>query len=78
MAAIKTGKKNLKKPQAIKPYFAVRSKNEIYYQMASVFKAVTKDEDELTRNMFGSLMSMKCPDFVVESVNIKRKEIVNG
>lgn len=68
MAAIKTGKKkNMKKPQAIKPYFAVRSKNEIYYQMASVFKAVTKDEEELTQKMLWNLMSMSYPDFFVEN-----------
>ena len=68
MVASKTGKKkNLKKPTAIKPYFAIRSKNEVYYQMASVFKAVTKDEDELTQKMLGSLISMKYPSFFVEN-----------
>ena len=67
MAAIKTGKKNLKKPQAIKPYFAVRSKNEIYYQMASIFKAATKNEEELTQRMLGTLLSMKKPEFFVEN-----------
>ncbi len=68
MAASKiVKKKNMKTPQTIKPYFAVRSKNEIYYQMASVFKAITKDEDELTQKMLGSLISMKYPDFFVEN-----------
>jgi len=68
MAASKTRvKKNMKRFQEIKPYFAVRSKHEVYYQMASMFKAVTKNEDELTQKMFGSLMSMKYPDFFVEN-----------
>ena len=68
MARSKTGKKkNLRKDQAINPYFAVRSQDDIYYQMASVFKAVTKDEEELTQRMLGTLMSMKYPDFFVEN-----------
>ncbi|OGR36095.1 MAG: hypothetical protein A3J80_01780 [Desulfobacula sp. RIFOXYB2_FULL_45_6] len=68
MAASKTGKKKgMKKTQAIHTYFAVRSQNELYYQMASVFKAVTKDKDELTQEMLGNLISMKYPDFFVEN-----------
>lgn len=68
MAASKTGKKkNLRKRQAINPYFAIRSQDDIYYQMASVFKAVTKNEDELTQKMLGSLISMKYPGFFVEN-----------
>ncbi|MFA5904326.1 MAG: hypothetical protein WC836_10360 [Desulfobacula sp.] len=68
MAASKTGKKkSLRKPQTIHTYFALRSKNEIYYQMASVFKAVTKDKDELTQEMLGTLMSIKNPNFFVEN-----------
>ena len=68
MAAPKTGKKkSLKKHQEINTYFALRSKNEIYYQMASVFKAVTKDKDDLTQEMLGALMAMKNPNFFVEN-----------
>jgi len=68
MAHSKTGKQqNLKKPQRIHSYFAIRSQNEIYYQMASVFKAVTKDEEESTQRMLGVLLNMKKPDFFMEN-----------
>jgi len=68
MAAPKTEKKKrFKKNQGINTYFALRSKNELYYQMASVFKAVTKDKEELTQEMIGALMSIKNPNFFVEN-----------
>jgi hypothetical protein len=57
---------NLKKPLQAHSYFAIRSQNEIYYQMASIFKAATKNEEELTQRMLGTLLSMKKPDFFVE------------
>ena len=38
-------------------YIALKSKNEIYYQMASIFKAVTKDENEITHDIINKLIS---------------------
>jgi hypothetical protein len=35
--------------------------------MASVFKAVTKDKEELRQEMIGALMSIKNPNFFVEN-----------
>lgn len=32
-------------------YFAVKSQNELYYQMASIFKHVGKDEDVLAHKI---------------------------
>ncbi len=68
MAVSKTGKKkSLEKHKKISTYVALRSKNEIYYQMASVFIAVTKDKDELTQEMLGTLMEKRNPNFFVEN-----------
>jgi len=68
MTRSKTGKQqNLKKPHQTHSYFAIRSQNEIYYQMASIFKAATKNEEELTQRMLGTLLNMKKPDFFVEN-----------
>ena len=57
---------NLKKLRQAHSYFAIKSQNEIYYQMASIFKAATKNEEELTQRMLGTILSMKKPDFFVE------------
>lgn len=62
-------KRKIKSSQAISPYFAVRSKNEIYYQMASVFKAVTKDENELAWKILGDFMGLNHQDIFVEKVH---------
>ena len=32
-------------------YFALKSKNEIYFQMASIFKEVTNNKDELAKKI---------------------------
>ena len=68
MTRSKRGKQqNLKKTHQAHSYFAIKSQNEIYYQMASIFKAATKNEEELTQRMLGTLLSMKKPEFFVEN-----------
>lgn len=43
-------------------YGAVKSKNEIYFQMASVFKAVTRDETRLTREWTHRILMSRLPE----------------
>jgi len=53
MAAHKVGKNgNLKRIQKPNTYFALKSQNELYYQMASIFIAVTRDEEKLEQMVF--------------------------
>ena len=40
-------------------YAAVKSNNEIYFQMASVFKEITKDEKAAAKKLLGKLLSAK-------------------
>lgn len=47
---IKKKKKNIQMPSS--PYFAVKSQNELYYQMASIFKHAAHDEDGLAKEIF--------------------------
>ena len=35
-------------------YYAVKSKNDIYYQMASIFNAAKKEDDTLVKEIFTS------------------------
>lgn len=37
-------------------YYAVKSKNEIYYQMASIFKEVSKDEKSFAKKIFSNVL----------------------
>jgi len=37
-------------------YYAMKSKNELYYQMASIFKEVSKDEDSFTKKIFSRVL----------------------
>lgn len=53
---------NKKKKRIQKPshsYFAVKSQNELYYQMASIFKHVDKGEDVLAHK----ILSTSLPGF---------------
>jgi len=38
-------------------YFALKSKNEIYYQMASIFKQVANDENKLAKKIFSRVLT---------------------
>ena len=42
--------------QASNFYFGLKSKNEIYFQMASIFKEVTNDEDKLAKTIFNGFL----------------------
>ena len=52
-------------------YGAVRSKNEIYFQMASVFKAVSRDENRLAGEWMTRILAGKRSE-------IPGKKIWNG
>ena len=43
--------------QASNFYFGLKSKNEIYFQMASIFKEVTNDEDKLAKTIFNGFLT---------------------
>ena len=43
-------------------YGAVRSKNEIYFQMASVFKAVSRDENRLAGEWMTRILAGNRPE----------------
>lgn len=50
------GKKETKNVQTSRFYFALKSKNEIYFQMASIFKEISNDKDEFAKNMFKGMI----------------------
>ena len=57
MSKLQGEKKRYKKmAQTSNFYFALKSKNEIYFQMASIFKAVTNDRDELAKEFFNGIL----------------------
>lgn len=49
-------------------YFALKSKNEVYYQMASIFKAVTHNEDKLTKKILTKILSKNSSEIYLESL----------
>ncbi|MBT3388418.1 MAG: hypothetical protein HN417_10835 [Desulfobacula sp.] len=50
MSKSKTGQKKYKKDvQSSNFYFALKSQNEIYFQMASIFKEASSDKNELAK-----------------------------
>lgn len=48
-------------------YYATRAHNDIYYQMASVFRAATRDEDALKKTLFDSFVTRRYPNFFMEN-----------
>ena len=56
MAKSKVRKKR-KSVQTANSYFALRSQNEIYYQMASIFKQVANDENKLAKKIFSRVLT---------------------
>ena len=57
-------------------YFALKSKNEIYFQMASIFKEITNDGEELTKELFdGILIEDSSKLFLENSFKMAYKEI---
>ena len=64
--ASKAGSKNKDNQRSI-AYFALKSKNEIYYQMASVFKAVATDENQMGKKILSRLLTKNHPKKVLEN-----------
>ena len=48
-------------------YFALKSKNEIYYQMASIFKEVSRDTNNMEKNIFTRLLIDNSSDILMEN-----------
>jgi len=49
-----------KKKETIRPaysYFALKSENEIYYQMASIFKEAANNDDNLAEKIFSGILA---------------------
>ncbi|WP_457551528.1 hypothetical protein [Desulfobacula sp.] len=53
--------------QTSNSYFALRSPNELYYQMASIFKEVTIDENKMTQKILSSFLTQSHPEIVLEN-----------
>lgn len=58
----RTGKKTGQKNSTVPFYGALKSKNEIYFQMASVFKAVSRDENRLAGEWMQRILMSAHPD----------------
>ena len=71
MSELKKKPGSQKKKAAASFYGAARSKNEIYFQMASVFKAVSRDEHRLAGEWMTRIMAGGNPE-------ISGKKIWNG
>ena len=56
MAKSKLGKKR-NRGKKINLCFALKSQNEVYYQMASIFKQAGKGEDELAKKIFTRVLT---------------------
>jgi len=66
MVGSKSGSKG-KHHQASIAYFALKSQNEIYYQMASVFKEIAKDEDKMGKKILSRFLTGNHPEIVLEN-----------
>ncbi len=49
------------------PYFAVKVKNDVFYQMASIFKEITKGEESESKKLFSSMISQNASDIFLEN-----------
>ncbi len=69
-------KRDNKDGQISKFYFALKSKDEIYFQMASIFKEITNDGEELTKEFFnGRLIGEPAEIFLEKSFKVAYKEL---
>ncbi|NOX34674.1 MAG: hypothetical protein GXP56_13245 [Deltaproteobacteria bacterium] len=48
-------------------YYAMKSHHEVYYQMASIFKAATHDEDKLAKKIFTGVLAGNQPEIFMEN-----------
>ncbi|WP_299983690.1 hypothetical protein [Desulfobacula sp.] len=65
MAKSKVGKKTV---QSANSYFALKSQNEIYYQMASIFKEITNVEDKLAKKNFNGFLKINQSEIFLENL----------
>ena len=56
MSKLKAEKKYKKDVQIPTFYFALKAQNEIYFQMASIFKEVVNDENELAEKFLNEIL----------------------
>lgn len=49
-------------------YAAIKSQNEVYYQMASIFKQVTKHETQMTTKILNRLVLGANPEISLENL----------
>lgn len=66
MSKFKVGKKMNSLESSIS-YVALKSQDEIYYQMASIFKAVNKDKEKLARKIFKGVLTGEQSGIVLEN-----------
>ncbi len=59
-------KKNRKDTRKSNFYFALKSENEIYFQMASIFQEITNDGEELTKEFFNGFLLKKSSEIFLE------------
>lgn len=65
MSKLKVEKKRKSFDSSIS-YFALKSQDEIYYQMASIFKAVTKNEEQLAENICSGILTGNKSEILLE------------
>ena len=62
------GKRYRKDVPISNAYFALKSQNEIYYQMASIFKqVVANDENKMAEMIFNGFLTDKHPKIFLEN-----------
>ncbi len=49
------------------PYFAVKAKDDVFYQMASIFKEITKDKESESKELFSSMLPQNTSDIFLEN-----------
>ena len=67
MSAYKIQDEKKQKTEHSSTLVAIKAKNEVFYQMASIFKAVTNDEDAESQKLFNTMISQNPSDFLLEN-----------
>jgi hypothetical protein len=62
-----TKRMNIKSVKKFDAYFALKSKNEIYYQMASIFKEVSNEKKISTQTAFMGLLTYNSSKTLMEN-----------
>ncbi|MCK5162392.1 MAG: hypothetical protein KAQ72_01675 [Desulfobacula sp.] len=66
MAKSKVGNKG-KSVETFNPCFALKSQNEIYYQMASILKEAARDKNNIEEEIFSKLLTDSQPNIFMEN-----------